>query len=299
MGIAWTSPEVEFALDFAMMAGSLASQIERETKIKSLTKTDLSPVTTADFAVQALAGCLLRKVFPEDVLVGEESAAMLAEVDNNNSLTEITHFLGRYLPEATPRLTCDWINHGTATPGERFWTLDPIDGTKGFIRGHQYATALALIEKGRVQLGVLTCPKLFVVPGKADIVPSGEGSVLFAVRGEGAWAMRIGSREMTRVRVSPSANPADAVLVRSFEDSHTDTDQIRRLVDALGIVAKPVRMDSQTKYALIAAGVADVLLARPAPQEHVRGSEDLGSRRRHAGRGRSRRKRHGSAGAGA
>ncbi len=267
MSIAWTSsPEASFALDFAMKAGPLAGRIERETKVDSLTKTDLSPVTVADFAVQALAGCLLRRAFPNDVLVGEESAAMLAEAGNNHSLAEITHFLTELIPEATPDLACEWINHGTATPGDRFWTLDPIDGTKGFIRGHQYATALALVEKGRVSLAILTCPKLAVTPGNAVVVPSGEGSVLFAVRGGGAWTMRIGSRDMIRLRVSSSANPEQAVLVRSYEDSHTDTEQIRSLVEILGIVAKPVRMDSQTKYALIAGGIADVLLRGQPPR---------------------------------
>ena len=42
----------------------------------------------------------------------------------------------------------------------RYWTLDPIDGTKGFLRGDQYAVALGLIDDGEVILGVLGCPNL-------------------------------------------------------------------------------------------------------------------------------------------
>ena len=45
-------------------------------------------------------------------------------------------------------------------PGGRYWALDPIDGTKGFLRGDQYAIALALIDDGDVVLGVLGCPNL-------------------------------------------------------------------------------------------------------------------------------------------
>jgi 3'(2'), 5'-bisphosphate nucleotidase len=45
---------------------------------------------------------------------------------------------------------------------ERFWALDPIDGTKGFLRGDQYAIALALVENREVKLGVLACPNLHV-----------------------------------------------------------------------------------------------------------------------------------------
>ena len=43
---------------------------------------------------------------------------------------------------------------------ERFWTLDPIDGTKGFLRGEQYAVALALIVGGEVVVAALACPNL-------------------------------------------------------------------------------------------------------------------------------------------
>jgi 3'(2'), 5'-bisphosphate nucleotidase len=40
------------------------------------------------------------------------------------------------------------------------WTLDPIDGTKGFLLGGQYAVCLALIEDSDVKLGVMGCPNL-------------------------------------------------------------------------------------------------------------------------------------------
>ncbi|KAK1621318.1 hypothetical protein QYE76_026835 [Lolium multiflorum] len=46
----------------------------------------------------------------------------------------------------------------TGGPKGRFWVLDPVDGTLGFVRGDQYAIALALIEDGEVVLGVLGCP---------------------------------------------------------------------------------------------------------------------------------------------
>ena len=54
----------------------------------------------------------------------------------------------------------DNIDHGNGEPADLFWTLDPIDGTKGFLRGDQYAVALALIKEGKPVLGVLGCPNL-------------------------------------------------------------------------------------------------------------------------------------------
>jgi 3'(2'), 5'-bisphosphate nucleotidase len=70
------------------------------------------------------------------------------------------------------------------------WTLDPIDGTKGFLRGGQYAVCLALIVDAQVQLGVIGCPNLPYDPTK----PSGEvdhGCIFVAVRGQGAHQVRL------------------------------------------------------------------------------------------------------------
>ena len=77
---------------------------------------------------------------------------------------------------------CAWIERGQAEPGQRFWTCDPIDGTKGFLRGGQYAVALALVEAGQVQVGVLGCPRLSDL---SQAEPSDPGVLMIAVRGAG------------------------------------------------------------------------------------------------------------------
>lgn len=63
------------------------------------------------------------------------------------------------------------------------WALDPIDGTKGFLRGDQYAVCLALMVDGKVQAGALGCPNLPVDPAN----PDGEKGIMLSVeRGRGA-----------------------------------------------------------------------------------------------------------------
>ena len=58
---------------------------------------------------------------------------------------------------------CKWIDRGGSNDyKDRFWTLDPIDGTKGFLRGEQYAVALALIVGGEVVVAALACPNLTI-----------------------------------------------------------------------------------------------------------------------------------------
>ena len=64
------------------------------------------------------------------------------------------------------------------------WALDPIDGTKGFLRGGQYAVCLALIKDGEPVLGVVGCPNLPVDYTSAD---AERGVIFVAVKGQGAF----------------------------------------------------------------------------------------------------------------
>lgn len=66
------------------------------------------------------------------------------------------------------------------------WTIDPIDGTKGFLRGEQYAVCLALIVDAQVKVGVIGCPNL-----PLNITePESKGCIFVAVRGHGTEQVR-------------------------------------------------------------------------------------------------------------
>jgi HAL2 family 3'(2'),5'-bisphosphate nucleotidase len=145
----------------------------------------------------------------------------------------------------------------------RFWTLDPIDGTKGFMRGDQYATALALVVKGQVQVGALACPNL--EDGyRPDL--EGVGSLVVAARGQGTWVASLAAPERyERLRVSVRSQPNEARILRSFEAGHTNIDKIGEFAQVLGVQAPPIRMDSQAKYAVLAAGKGDILLRLLSP----------------------------------
>jgi 3'(2'), 5'-bisphosphate nucleotidase len=64
----------------------------------------------------------------------------------------------------------------------------------------------------------------------------------------------------TRLHVSDRADPAQARLLRSVESAHTNTGKIGELVTSLGVEADPVGLDSQAKYAVMAAGGGDILV---------------------------------------
>jgi 3'(2'), 5'-bisphosphate nucleotidase len=178
----------------------------------------------------------------------------------------ITHFVQSEIPGATPSQVCDWIDRGTASQGERFWTLDPIDGTKGYLRGGNYAAALALVENGVVQLGVLACPQLPLDCSPRD---DGEGMLAIARRGEGAWrgSLDDGANGFEQMHASSCADPTQVRLLRSYESAHTNTSQVDGLAAALGTAAEPVRMDSQAKYAVLSAGYGEVLVRFLSPSK--------------------------------
>jgi len=257
------SQEMSFALDVVAEASELVQRVQSEMVSSTLTKDDRSPVTIADFTSQALVAARLAAAFPDDSLVGEEDASALRTPEERRRLEQITRFVADCQPQATPEKVAAWIDRGNAAPSGRFWTLDPIDGTKGFLRGEQYAVALALIIDGQVRIGVLGCPNL-----RDGYLPDigGPGSLLGAQQGHGTWLKPLtGAAAFERLQVSQRSATQQARLLRSYESGHTNTDQIDEFVRDIGIEADPVRMDSQAKYAVLAAGHGDLLLRLLSP----------------------------------
>jgi 3'(2'), 5'-bisphosphate nucleotidase len=262
--IDFNDPQIRFVAQAVRQAALLVQQVQAELVTPALTKDDRSPVTVADFAAQAAVGRLLSRTFPDDALVAEEDSRTLRRKDGGEALSLVTQFAGRLEPGSDAERVCAWIDYNRVDSASRFWTLDPIDGTKGFLRGDQYATALALVVDGQVQIGALGCPNL--EDGyRPDL--EGVGSLVIAARGQGTWVASLAAPERyERLRVSERSQPKEARILRSFEAGHTNVDQIDEFARALGVQAAPLRMDSQAKYALLAAGKGDILLRLLSPE---------------------------------
>jgi 3'(2'), 5'-bisphosphate nucleotidase len=95
------------------------------------------------------------------------------------------------------------------------------------------------------------------------------GSLMIAVRGEGAWIGPIDGQEedFHRSRVSTLLDPVQARLLRSFETGHTNVSQVDLIAAQLGVQAEPVRMDSQAKYLLLAVGKGELYLRLLSPKQ--------------------------------
>ncbi len=272
-------PNYESELQVAVAAVRAASKVCQAVQANLVTaatleKKDKSPVTVADFASQAVVCGALKAAFPGVPVVGEEDSRELREdaaaelrakvalhagMSEADALAAIDH--GGFdpatpgsTPGSTPRSTPgSTTGNQPLHSGGTYWTLDPIDGTKGFLRGEQYAVALGLIENGKVVLGVLGCPNL------------DGGLLMTAVRGQGAKKLSIDGEGTAgeTVSVSDIVDVTQANFCESVESGHSDQDASVKIAAELGITAEPYRIDSQCKYAAVARGDAVIYLRLP------------------------------------
>jgi 3'(2'), 5'-bisphosphate nucleotidase len=232
---------------------------------QQLEKLDRSPVTVADFGSQALVCRILRREFPRDPIVAEEDSRELQQPEHGEIQAQVVEHVRASVPAATLAEICSWIDAGASRDySQRFWTLDPIDGTKGFLRNEQYAVSLALIVEGRVALAALACPNLQLAG--SDLV----GYVFSARRGQGAWCVPLGDLAAAprAIRVSTTGDSHEARLCESVEAAHSAHDESALVARRLGIAAPSVRMDSQAKYAAVAAGEAEIYLRLPTRADY-------------------------------
>jgi 3'(2'), 5'-bisphosphate nucleotidase len=176
----------------------------------------------------------------------------------------VTDYVNTFIPTASSKEVCSWIDFSSNAITERFWTLDPIDGTKGFLRADQYAIALALIENKVVTLGILACPNLYVDMQQ----PLGEKGCLFvAVKGKGSIQMDLKGVSKRTISVSKIKNSSEATMTESVEPDHADHLFHQRLAKKLNISKPSLRMDSQAKYGMVARGEVTLYLRVPSPSE--------------------------------
>jgi 3'(2'), 5'-bisphosphate nucleotidase len=245
---------------------------------ETLVKGDKSPVTVGDFSAQAVVNTILGRAFPGDPIVGEEDATDLrldsgsalrqriAELANETltadlGIGEMAEWgLGPTQTQTVEQLL-DAIDRGTYDGGRigRMWTLDPIDGTKGFLRGEQYAVCLSLIVDAQVQLSVIGCPNL---PQDASKPDGPRGCLFVAVRGQGAQQLTLSGSDPTPLKIPPFTY-AQLNTIESVEAAHSSRDINERVSQILDIYEPPIRMDSQAKYCALARGDGGVYLRMP------------------------------------
>lgn len=191
----------------AMQAGRAIMAIYAEPASAVTTKPDNSPLTQADLAADRVIRAGLKELSLGWPVLSEESA-QIAYADR-----------------------CDW---------QRFWLVDPLDGTREFIkRNGEFTVNIALIEDGEPVLGVVYAPALDVC--------------YFAARGVGAFVRRgTENSQFISVKTHVSGEPVKVVASRSHSDARTEA-----LLQNLGDY-QCISMGSSLKLCLVAEGVAHI-----------------------------------------
>ena len=157
------------------------------------------------------------------------------------------------------------------------WTIDPIDGTKGFLRGEQYAVCLSFLVDGKPIVGVIGCPNL---PHRNS---GSKGYIFAAVKDQGS--KRVGiyifdhAAALTLLQLSmegydstiisiPTVHSADVVVLESAESGHSSHSFNSRVSEVLGVEEEPCRMDSQAKYCALAMGRGHLYLRMPTRPDY-------------------------------
>ena len=265
----------------ALVSISLASKLaaaaaKDRDRIAGSLKDDRSPVTVADLAVQALITLTLRTLGDSHIhrLVAEESGATLEGEEGALIGNEVLALLKKALAPTdiaavTPKSVAEVraiLDGGDFQPvdneTEPYWCLDPIDGTKGFLRGGQFALALALIEKNEPVFGVLGCPHLPLGQASDYGAIDPYGSTYVGMDGFAGSAAGAPDTLDAFGAIHVTNTPKESVVrtCLSYEKAHSDKDRTSALLEEAGVSIEPIRIDSQCKYAMVASGRADLYL---------------------------------------
>jgi len=258
--------EKETAFLAVKEAAKLCSNVQKIITSEVLQKKDRSPVTIADFGSQSLVCRKLLEVFPNDPIIAEEDSTSLKQPENQSLFSRVFDNVRQFQSHANEQLVCDWIDHGNSTEySNRFWTLDPIDGTKGFLRGEQYAISLALIVDGEIEIAAVACPNLSTLKNQ-----SGNSGVIFlAERNSGAFEYELNkSDEKLTIQVSKETNSRNAKFCESVESGHSSHSDSAAIANLLTMNKDSVRIDSQAKYGVVARGEAEIYLRLPTKKDY-------------------------------
>ncbi|WP_084516451.1 histidinol-phosphatase [Microtetraspora niveoalba] len=200
------SDDLRLAHVMADAADDITMRRFKAVDLKVDTKPDLSPVSDADRAVEEAIRGTLRRARPRDAVVGEE--------------------------------------FGKTGYGMRSWVIDPIDGTKNYVRGVPvWATLIALMEESKVVVGVVSAPAL--------------GRRWWAARGSGAWTGR-NLTKATRCEVSRVGGLADASLSYSSLTGWEEQGRLDNMLDLMRGVWRTRAYGDFWSHMMVAEGAVDV-----------------------------------------
>ncbi len=202
--------EYQREMDIAREAAAKASEVIRShyAELDAVDDAPASVTTKTDRASQEIILQHITRAFPSDALSAEESTATLANADQS---------------------------------GERLWIVDPIDGTRGFVKKNgEFSVMIGFVHRGQIQLGVVAEPATNLTT--------------YALRGQGCWVLE-GDADPRPCRVRTVEKVSEAILTQSHSKGDPLESWAARL---LGVSQVCESYSAGVKLALVARGEADV-----------------------------------------
>ena len=219
----------------------------------ALQKSDKTVVTEVDYFVQSLLTSHLGEIDASTPILAEETNQELQSIP---ALREAVNQLLRQanISEDVEALLARATH--TISSTHDYWLMDPIDGTRGFVRGDQYAIALSKLVGALPVHSFLCCPRL---------VWNGISGVTLVADGDNLLISDVNTSDVAEVFDSHSTHSGLPRLVESLELGDKQTRLRSHLVDQEQVGVETVRMDSQAKYASLVLGMSEVYLRQPSP----------------------------------
>lgn len=249
-------------LDPIIRAVQDASRLTRTVQQEYLVRHDkpTEPVTIGDYGAQAIICRAIKEHFPDDAVVAEESGRQFIDVVDTVQRELILQLVGTIIgATVSADDMVEWLNHGHGKDAPRTWIIDPIDGTKGFLREQRYAIAVGLAEGAHVVAGVMACPKY-------PFSDTGYGLLFHAENGQAYERPLYGTdADARQIHVSRRNVGETLRVAESMEDKHVDRAALQHVYGKLGGIdaSTALRSDGMGKYAMVARGDVDLYMRIP------------------------------------
>lgn len=246
---------LEPIMDAVRRAAILCREVQRHHLGQS-EKAGHEPVTIADYGSQAIINQAIRAAYPHDGIMAEENGKQFMELVLPEQRAQIAKLvsavMGRVVTEAD---VYEWLDYADDAATERVWVIDPIDGTKGFLAMRHYVVAVGVLEAGQPTAAVMAAPAY----------PNTERGMMFYARDGKAYRLPLMATDgAEEVRATTYTDSAHVRVLESVEKSHASHDRMEKVRAYAGYLDSPFeRVDSQEKYARIAAGDGELYLRLP------------------------------------
>lgn len=228
--------ELTLAIDIVRKASKITEWFKSHG-FQSYKKRDKSPVTLADFASQIFILSRLKEKFNEDQIFAEEESSLFSkdiEVLIKKCFLEINFKVNEEFSSL--------LNY-RGPRSSRQWIVDPIDGTKGYLRDLSYAVGIGLMQNSEPKICAIGVPNY----------KNEQLAIFVAEQGEGAQAA-YGDKEFSPIHVSHENNLSSSVMCQSL---HHNKQWINKLAEMIG-ANKIISMDGMGKFCMVADGSADL-----------------------------------------